>query len=69
MMKMLPWFRSRYWRLEPWWTRWCDAVLNTSSTGPSLPIVSVWIQYWYSRFTPRAVSMVSGRNPTSDSRP
>ena len=43
---MLPWFRSRYWRLEPWWTRWCDAALNTSSTGPSFAIVSVWIQYW-----------------------
>ena len=46
MMRMLPWLRSRYWRLLPWWTRWCDGVLNTSSTGPSFRIVSVWIQYW-----------------------
>ena len=59
---MLPWLRSRYWRLDPWWTRWWDGVLRTASGGPMVPMASVWIQNWYSRLTPRAVSTSAGRD-------
>ena len=45
-MRMLPWLRSMYSWLMPWCTRWCDGVFRTSSSGPSVRIVSVWIQYW-----------------------
>ena len=37
MMRMLPWLRSMYSALLPWWTRWCDGVLSTSSAAAELP--------------------------------
>ncbi|RKE66875.1 fatty-acyl-CoA synthase [Dietzia kunjamensis] len=35
MMRMMPWLRSRYRRLLPWCTRWCEGESSTFSSGPT----------------------------------
>jgi len=48
-------------------TRWFDGEENQRSNHPSEPICSVWIQYWYRRFTTAATANTSAECPQSPS--
>jgi hypothetical protein len=51
--------------LTAWCTRWFEGEANQRSNQPSLPISSVWIQYWYSRSTTAATANISGGTPAT----
>jgi hypothetical protein len=67
-MRIPAWLRSRYCALEPWWTRWCEGVLNTASNQRGRRrTFSVWIQNWYSRLHDCASRIIHGSKPASAS--
>src|ERR1700750_258526 len=59
------WFLSIYFGSRPWCTRWCEGVLKIYSNQPSLLIVSVWIQNWYSVLRADTYKKSSGTKPNT----
>ena len=53
-----------YFGLRAWCTRWCDGVLNTRSTQPSLPTACVCTKNWNARLIATTATTWVGSKPS-----